>query len=440
MKSKKRIKQIGPSSFLFCNVPEVIYNIKTDNSIDNSTLYVTVIKMKKTNTYIYKTKLTQNQFALVTAPNKIIKSAYDALIELNYYIYNHLFCINETVDNMEIIIYAYPDLAKNKPIILTKVEDINDDLINEKNDYSNEIRTLLDTLAIQRNRISQLEQKELSLINRVNNLEITNQKLMALIAPPEEEPPINQYSHKRLKTFDNQLPSQIQKPMINPQKSNQIIPPSFGGGHNRVGSSNDLPRKKVMQRYNTNPTFQKPASHYPCMTLGPGGSPIADSKEIELIRMWMDPIYQNSRCQLIYKASIHSFSAVSAHRLIDEEFPTFCIILSSNGYKFGGFTTQYWKGNNEYKADVRAFLFNLTLKKKYPINKKDVNDAICSRDGYIVIFGKGADLAIGDQTKGIDSFSNFPYSYGENELKSSLTGGDTIFRIKDIEIYKIISY
>ena len=51
------------------------------------------------------------------------------------------------------------------------------------------------------------------------------------------------------------------------------------------------------------------------------------------------------RWELIYRASEHEYTAESFHKYCDDQGPTLVIIKSSDGWIFGGFTTQSWSGN-----------------------------------------------------------------------------------------------
>ena len=46
--------------------------------------------------------------------------------------------------------------------------------------------------------------------------------------------------------------------------------------------------------------------------------------------------------KLLYRASEHEYSAESFHEYCDDKGPTLIVIKSSEGYIFGGYTTQSW--------------------------------------------------------------------------------------------------
>ena len=64
------------------------------------------------------------------------------------------------------------------------------------------------------------------------------------------------------------------------------------------------------------------------------------------------------KMKLIYSALEDGDSAESFHKHCDGISNTLIIIKTINGKKFGGFTTQKWKNNNNYVMDNAAFLFS----------------------------------------------------------------------------------
>ena len=154
MQSKKRIKQIGPFSFLFCNLPDTIYNIKTEKAQNNKSFDVVIIKLKQTSTTLFKKTIDMENFWMFSNPTKKLTTAFDIIVDLNYFIYNHFFCIKETVDDLTLTIFFDENPKNNRTISLNRVED-NDDLLKKsKKDYVTEIKNLIDTLQYQKEKIA----------------------------------------------------------------------------------------------------------------------------------------------------------------------------------------------------------------------------------------------------------------------------------------------
>ena len=75
----------------------------------------------------------------------------------------------------------------------------------------------------------------------------------------------------------------------------------------------------------------------------------------ECLQQWLG---SDHKWKLIYRASEHDYTAESFHEICDDVSPTLIIIKSSEGWIFGGYTTQCWSGNCD-KDDDQAFLFTL---------------------------------------------------------------------------------
>lgn len=118
------------------------------------------------------------------------------------------------------------------------------------------------------------------------------------------------------------------------------------------------------------------------------------------------------------------------HDTCDQYHYTLTLVKIKNGSIIGGYTFQSWDGNG-YKEDPHAFLFNLTLEKKYPIS--DPSKAINPNPRLLPCFGK-SDLFL------YSSFlvSIFPTSYGKDSPDFDLTQGGRIVDITEIEIFQII--
>ena len=114
IESKRGIKPIGNSSFLYNLTPEIIYNINIEEEFDG--VKIMIIKMKKDNTWIYQYICPKEDFPSIIHPLKInhVLSNKDVIEDIKLLIYNNKFTINEIFDiNLLQIIYD----ENNKKII-----------------------------------------------------------------------------------------------------------------------------------------------------------------------------------------------------------------------------------------------------------------------------------------------------------------------------------
>ena len=76
------------------------------------------------------------------------------------------------------------------------------------------------------------------------------------------------------------------------------------------------------------------------------------------LRIWFRGAH---KWKLIYRASEHGYTAGSFHEYCDNKGPTLIIIKSSEGWIFGGYTTQSWSGRS--MNDILCLHYNRLIKK-----------------------------------------------------------------------------
>ena len=126
------------------------------------------------------------------------------------------------------------------------------------------------------------------------------------------------------------------------------------------------------------------------------------------------------------------------HEKVNNISPTLIIIKSTNGDKFGGYTTKSWPNNNTYEKDKHAFIFSLTNNKKYNIIDEN-NPAIygCSNDNsYMFVFGQNHDICIYNNCTQNDNNHVDKSNYNTNE-EYELNNGTKHFTVSSLEVYEV---
>ena len=165
------------------------------------------------------------------------------------------------------------------------------------------------------------------------------------------------------------------------------------------------------------------------------GDIIHDMNELEMITKKINKENKRIIINLLYKASADSDSAAVFHEKCDGANNTIVLVETTDGKRFGGYTTKSWKGNCVEKADTDAFIFSFDKMKTYDNIPGD--DAIGCYPKFGPIF-LGCQIKIFDNafTKGGTTFEkelNF-----NTEEDYELTGGNRTFGVKDIEVYEVI--
>ena len=74
-------------------------------------------------------------------------------------------------------------------------------------------------------------------------------------------------------------------------------------------------------------------------------SQIVNQQYDNKLKEWLG---SDNNMKLLYRASEHGYSAKSFHNYCDNQGPTLIVIKSSEGWIFGGYTTQSWSGDGIY--------------------------------------------------------------------------------------------
>ena len=165
------------------------------------------------------------------------------------------------------------------------------------------------------------------------------------------------------------------------------------------------------------------------------GEIIHDLDELEMITRKINKSNNTIKLNLLYKASVDSDSAEAFHRNCDKAESSLVLIETDKGKRFGGFTSQNWRGDCQEKIDENAFIFSLDKMKTYGSIEGEYAIGCYPNFGPIFL---GCQIRIYDNAfaKGGTTFeAGMNY---ETDEDYELTGGDRTFGVKDIEVYEII--
>jgi hypothetical protein len=164
------------------------------------------------------------------------------------------------------------------------------------------------------------------------------------------------------------------------------------------------------------------------------GDIIQTTTELEFLTRKICQNHNKITLNLLYKATIDSDKASVFHNKCDSAENSLVLIKSTNGKRFGGFTSCSWEGNSIEKKDDNAFVFSLDKMRIYDIIQGE--DAIGCYPKYGPVF-LGCQIRIYDEffTQGGTTFEK-GLNYDTQE-DFELTGGLKKFYIKEIEVYGI---
>ncbi|TNV80406.1 hypothetical protein FGO68_gene5177 [Halteria grandinella] len=161
------------------------------------------------------------------------------------------------------------------------------------------------------------------------------------------------------------------------------------------------------------------------------------SKMISFFEQAGCPLKQTT---LLWRGTIHTFSANEFHKLCDNKQKTLTIVKTTEGFIIGGYTSQLWNHNaGGWKIDQSAWLFNIDQPSIFKF-KKDGQYTMTSVFNTGPIFGGGhnlhiADFAHANNNSYVDVFAN---SYERLEQKNLFQKqGRANFTATEIEVFQV---
>ena len=160
-------------------------------------------------------------------------------------------------------------------------------------------------------------------------------------------------------------------------------------------------------------------------------SSIIKSNEEKLILSWFDK--KPSKFNLLLDSKIDGDKTSTFYQKCGNKCPTILFFKTTNGARFGGFTTKFWSNSGQIK-DEKSFVFSLDMKEKYKNNSPKYS---LYGDEEFFQFGcccfQICNHCTSVNTNYISDDKacyNTPSNYG-------LTGGEQSFTISSYEVYQV---
>jgi hypothetical protein len=297
--------------------------------------------------------------------------------------------------------------VKNDELIQIKEKTEEENKILKKNldNYSKENKELKNENEDLKNKIKILSEKNISLSEEINSLKN--------YPPHQEKATINEDEIKRLMEENSEFRLKAEE---NEELKKQI---------------QDL-KEQIEKSKETNDDIQEYDEDNEKEVKG---DIIQDMKELDMITKKINKENKRLIINLIYKASADSDKASVFHEKCDKAKNTIVLVETSDGHRFGGYTTCSWSGDCVDKFDENAFIFSFDKMKTYDNIPGDEAIGCYPKFGPIFL---GCQIKIND-----NAFTNGGTTF-EKELNFNtkedyeLTGGERFFNVKDIEVYEVI--
>lgn len=159
---------------------------------------------------------------------------------------------------------------------------------------------------------------------------------------------------------------------------------------------------------------------------------ITNQEEIDQLKQWLN--YSGRILfNLMYRLSTYGRSYENFHTICDKYYHTMSLIKLESGTIVGGFLSVNMSGEG-FKKDPYAFLYNLSKRKKYPVQ---FDSAAYFIDQFNFLeYGDGDLKVLYDKVT-----STFPMSYGSKDSQEhELTDGKKVQKLIDFEIFHLYYY
>ena len=170
------------------------------------------------------------------------------------------------------------------------------------------------------------------------------------------------------------------------------------------------------------------------------------TKELNLLISWLGKdINPNAQSQihfstkLLFSSEKEDDKASSFHKKCDNIAPTLTLIETKEGFRYGGFTTQFWESTEQsiFKKDKNAFIFSLDTEKKYDVT--DEEKSIQCSMYWGPYFGEGGAICVPDNfLEEKNAFYQWPSSYDISEKDELTFGQEHNINISKYEVFEII--
>jgi len=171
------------------------------------------------------------------------------------------------------------------------------------------------------------------------------------------------------------------------------------------------------------------------------GSEIIDENEnTDFIEKKLNPNNKNIVFQLIYKCNENNDSSNIFHKNCDGKQNVILLVETTEGIKFGGYSSVGFNSNSEYTKDNQAFIFSLNKKKIYNVKKDKDTIYCCSGYGPCFCGTNSFNIYIGGDHF-LKEICNTSMCYNNTyEINSDyeLNNSKSKFYVKKLEIYQII--
>ncbi|XP_029441958.1 interferon-induced protein 44-like [Rhinatrema bivittatum] len=148
----------------------------------------------------------------------------------------------------------------------------------------------------------------------------------------------------------------------------------------------------------------------------------------------LQQLLKNVRFSLLFKGSVHGYTAVAFHAKCDTQGPSLVVAYNNTGCVFGGYSSQGFNSSNQHIKDERAFLFSLNKGENHntplKIPVKNADQAVHDMNDQGPTFGAGS-LRFLVNGADVTTTDNNNYEFDVAELHGNNTA------LVECEVYRV---
>ena len=160
-------------------------------------------------------------------------------------------------------------------------------------------------------------------------------------------------------------------------------------------------------------------------------SSIVKLEDEDTIMTWFEK--KPSQFNKLLDSKIDGDSTNAFENKCAKKCPTMVFVKTTNGYRFGGFTTILWT-NGSHGKDNKAFLFSLDRKEKYNITNENYANRLESGSNFY--FGDAALHIYNNCTSNKSNYVSNSY-FTTVPANYAINGGEQCFTVLSYEVYQI---
>ncbi|XP_054469972.1 interferon-induced protein 44-like [Anoplopoma fimbria] len=138
----------------------------------------------------------------------------------------------------------------------------------------------------------------------------------------------------------------------------------------------------------------------------------------------------NVRLHLLYKASVHGFTALAFHNRCDIQGPTVIVAYNGAGFVFGAYTSKDYNQSGEKVEDEQAFLYSISEGRNKPLRVGGISGQ-CSFTDEVTGPNYGALVFLHENAAKIESKPGENFTFKAAEMH----GGD--LALTEFEVYRV---